>query len=87
MKPRGRPRGPNYRLRNVGAGQARGERMGNAVLTEKLVRRIKELRRDYRLGSESICELLLEEEGVVVSEGAVRDVIDGRTWKHVTCVT
>jgi len=63
--------------------QARGERMGNAVLTETLVRRIKQMRRDFGLGAKSIVDLLAED-GVVVKEFTAQDVIDGTTWRHVT---
>lgn len=69
------------RPRNTGRGQARGERMGNAVLTEAIVRRIRELRRTG-IGGRRIMRALAEE-GVVVTESAVVGVIHRGNWKHV----
>ena len=77
----GRPRGPNYRPRNTGRGQARGERVGGAVLTEAIVRRIRELRREG-LGEIRISRALAAE-GITATPSAVRAVIDGDTWRHV----
>lgn len=88
----GRPRGPNYRPRNTGRGQARGERVGGAVLTEAIVRRIREIRMSRQNVGRKMTRLVgpdgiaaqLAAEGVRVTPGAVRGVIYGGNWRHVT---
>jgi hypothetical protein len=71
------------RPRNTGRGQARGERMGNAKLTEAIVRRIRELRRaNPRIGAKRVVEALAAE-GIELKEGSVVGVLYQGPWRHV----
>jgi hypothetical protein len=71
------------RPRNTGRGQARGERMGNAKLTEAIVRRIRELRRaNPRIGAKRVVEALAAE-GIELKEGSVVGVLYQGHWRHV----
>lgn len=70
------------RPRNSGRGQARGERMGNAVLTDAIVRRIRELRKTSRMGPKRIT-LALAAEGFDVKASSVWGVLYQGRWEHV----
>lgn len=55
----------------------RGEQVPNATLTEEIVLRIKSLHQPRTFGHRRIANLL------GVSDGAVKKVLQGRTWSHV----
>lgn len=57
---------------------AKGEESPHAVLTEDLVRRIREIRRDQGLGAKRIAKAL-----DIENIQAIKHVIAGKTWRHV----
>jgi hypothetical protein len=64
-----------YDRREVNA--LRGGKHPGAVLTDDLVRQIRELRAKERIGARTIAKRL------GISESGVKAVIYGRTWKHL----
>lgn len=88
MKPEFAPKIAQYQRtyrdrRTFGPGQARGERIAGAVLTEELVRTIRAMRQGLGLGPKRIQEALAAE-GVAVNVRTIEAVAYGRTWRHVT---
>lgn len=78
----GRPRGPNFRIRNSGRGQVRGSRSPHSVLTEELARKIKWLAKTYNFTTGNIREYLAED-GLHFKYRTIYDVLVGNTWRHV----
>jgi hypothetical protein len=67
--------------RRTGPGVARGERCGNAVMTEELVRTIRAMRM-LGMGPRTIAAELARE-GLVFKERTVQGVAYGLSWRHV----
>lgn len=59
-------------------GKARGSRVGNSVLNEDIVRKIKTIRRDHKTPYRKIAKML------GLSEGTVQNVTSGKRWQHIT---
>lgn len=76
LYPEKRPKGDQHWTRSRPGQVLRGEKSGRAVLTESMVREIR-WRRANGERVAAIARLL------GVSEGAVRAVIDGRSWAHL----
>lgn len=68
--------------RRDGPGQARGERISGAVLTEDLVRSIRAMRQGLGLGATRI-QAVLAEDGIKVNSRTIGNVIGNRTWGWV----
>ena len=69
----------NTRDRDIKGRGARGERAGNAVLTESIVRDMKLLYRGSKLSVSAVAERF------GVKRETARSVLTGRTWRHVEC--
>lgn len=59
-------------------GKARGSRVGTSKLTEEVVRRIRQIRRDTGLSYRRIAKQL------DLPAGTVDGIVRGRSWKHIT---
>jgi len=66
----------NYAQRDAHGTTARGERMGNAKLTE---REVQAIRGERKMGAPYKC--LAKKYGV--TETNIGSIVSGRTWKHV----
>lgn len=63
-------------------GRLKGEGCPHSRLTDELVREMRKMYVPYRYGATKI-NRWLKKQGVHISDGAVCDVLYGKTWSHV----
>lgn len=71
-----------YRKRQQGNGRVRGERVGNSVLNEEIVRTIRAMRSGFGWGSKRI-QRALASDGLVFKPSTIESVLAYRNWVWV----